>query len=45
MNEEERKTHERNQEGEAKASGSWYYECKDKFMNNTVLKMHMHINH
>ena len=44
-NEEDRKVNERNQEGEAKASGSWCYECKDKFMNNTVLKMHMPFDH
>ena len=45
MNEEEREVHDRNQEEEAKASGSWCYECKDIFKNNTVLKMHMHTVH
>ena len=42
MTKEERKIHEKNQEEAAKADGSWCYDCKDIFMNNTVLKMHMH---
>ena len=45
MTEEERKVHEKNQEESAKADESWCYECKDIFMNNTVLKMHMHNDH
>ena len=45
MNDEEREVHDRNQEEEAKASGSWCYECNDIFMNNTILKMHMETDH
>ena len=45
MNEEEREVHDRNQEEEAKASGSWCYECNDIFKNNTILKMHMETDH
>ena len=45
MTTEERKIHEKNQEEAAKADRSWCYECKDIFMNNTVLKMHMDNDH
>ena len=45
INDEEREVHDRNQEEEAKASGSWCYECNDKLKNNTILKMHMETDH
>ena len=45
MTEEKRTVHEKNQEDEGKADGSCCYECKDTFLNNTVVKMHMHNDH
>ena len=45
MTEEERNVHERKQVEQAKADGSWCYQCKDLFMNKIVLKRHMHNDH
>ena len=45
MTEEERNVHEKKQEEQAKADGSWCYQCKDLFMNKIVLKRHMHNDH
>ena len=43
--ERERKEYNRKREEEAKADGSWCYECKDECMNRVVLKRHMHNDH
>ena len=45
MTREERKVHEQNQEEEAKADGSWCYECNDLYFNKIVLKRHIHNDH
>ena len=43
--ERERKEYNHKREEEAKADGSWCYECKDECMNRVVLKRHMHNDH